>query len=130
MEGEGYTWHSDEWDSPVPDAVIGPHQALSYRFATYIFYLNDEFEGGRTQFRFKDDIYSITPKQGMLLLFPATNFYFHRGETVTSGNKYIATGWLHNYSWIDTSIERSLSFNRTISRNLMKVLPMNVQECL
>jgi len=66
---------------------------------TYIYYLNDasEFEGGRTQFRIgtgEDDIMSITPEKGKLILFPANCIFTHRGEPVTKGHKYLATGWV------------------------------------
>lgn len=126
--GGKYTWHSDRWDCPVPDAVVGPHQAISSRIGTYIFYLNSEFEGGRTQFRFGEEIYSVVPETGMLLLFPATDFYIHQGEEVTSGTKYIATGWIHNYHWIDVSQERNIPGVDNVRNSLFSRLPQKVIE--
>ena len=95
-----YTWHTDDatvclMDTATNEMDIG----LETRFATYIFYLNDQkdnFEGGTTDFLFGDTIHSIIPERGKLLFFPANELYVHRGSVVTSGKKYLMTGWLSN----------------------------------
>jgi len=90
-----YIWHHD-FITRVKEEDDGWGKA---RFATYIFYLNDyehgEENGGRTQFFFNNDIISVNPKKGKLLMFPASSLYFHRGEQLKSGEKYIMTGWLY-----------------------------------
>ena len=66
------------------------------RVSTMIMYLNDDFEGGSTYFPDLD--LRITPKAGNSLAF----FYdkntplIHRGETVTSGTKYIISAFVRD----------------------------------
>jgi len=55
--------------------------------------LNDDFDGGQTQF-FNDETCAIIPERGKLILFPANHMYIHRGDVVTDGAKYIMTGWM------------------------------------
>ena len=74
-----YTWHSDD--------KITKHDV---RYITFIFYLNTVDDGGETCFC----DFKIKPKEGTLLLFPATWTYIHKGNTPVSDNKYILTGWL------------------------------------
>ena len=62
------------------------------RIITYIFYLNDVNEGGETEF-FKE--YTITPKKGKIVLFPANWCYPHCGKMPVSNDKYIITGWVY-----------------------------------
>ena len=64
----------------------------TYRVLTFLWYLNDVEEGGKTTF-FKD--YSITPEKGTLLIFPACWCYPHTGKIPISNDKYIITGWLY-----------------------------------
>ena len=40
----------------------------------------------------KNDIFSVAPKQGKLICFPASWYFHHRGDVVTRGSKYICTG--------------------------------------
>lgn len=60
------------------------------RCYTVLCYLNDDFQGGRTQFPSLD--YTVTPQCGKAILFPSS--YLHRGEPVTSGEKYILVSWI------------------------------------
>ena len=78
-----YRWHHDY----IIDALEGT------RALTYIWYLNDNFEGGETEFI---DGTIIKPKTGNMLIFPASWLYVHRGVEVTKGYKVIATGWYHH----------------------------------
>ena len=81
--GMRYRWHHDY----IIDALEGT------RALTYIWYLNDNFEGGETEFI---DGTIIKPKTGNMLIFPASWLYVHRGVEVTKGYKVIATGWYHH----------------------------------
>ena len=68
---------------------------MSERICTFIYYLSDDFEGGRTQFYFNGDVHSVVPQKGKGLWFPANPLYVHRGEPVVSGEKYLLTGWIY-----------------------------------
>jgi predicted 2-oxoglutarate/Fe(II)-dependent dioxygenase YbiX len=63
------------------------------RFMVAIWYLNDGFEGGETEFEHQQ--VKIKPEAGKLLLFPPWWTHRHRGCPVTNGTKYIATTWLN-----------------------------------
>lgn len=65
----------------------------NYRKVTYIWYLNDVFEGGETELL---NNILIKPKCGNLLLFPACWTFPHRGIMPVSNDKYIITGWLYS----------------------------------
>lgn len=80
--GEFYHWHVDG----------GPGD-FSKRQLVAIWYLNDcPGPGGETEFHFQS--LSINPRAGLLILFPPFWTHPHRGNTVSSGNKYIATTWV------------------------------------
>lgn len=53
-------------------------------FFSFIIYLNDDFEGGETDFR---KLFSIKPEQGAALIFHHP--YRHEGKELLSGTKYI-----------------------------------------
>ncbi|MEM7103412.1 MAG: 2OG-Fe(II) oxygenase [Bacteroidota bacterium] len=57
--------------------------AMELSFFTFMVYLNDDFEGGETNFR----EHSIKPEKGMLLIF--LHQLFHEGAAVTQGIKYV-----------------------------------------
>ena len=63
------------------------------RKVVWMFYLNDDFEGGETEFLYYHR--RIVPKKGTLLLWPAGMTHAHRGGLVTKGMKYVVTGWFH-----------------------------------
>jgi hypothetical protein len=52
-------------------------------FYTFLLYLNDDFEGGATEFQ---EICTISPKQGSLLIFHHP--LRHEGKILIAGNKY------------------------------------------
>ena len=101
-----------------------------------MFYLNDDFEGGHTQFRVgggKDGIFDVKPKTGKLICFPASWYFHHRGDIVTKGTKYVCTGWLSDHvtaftndttgisdKWIkaarDSGRKMALQFNQNTGR--------------
>ena len=64
------------------------------RFLAFLFYLNDDFEGGGTMFR-TPDIKYIKPEKGRVLVFPPTWQYPHEGLPVKKGTKYILSTYLH-----------------------------------
>ena len=81
--GGGYhVWHDE--NSGV---------AHETRSAVWMVYLNDDFEGGETEFLYYKR--RIQPKKGTLLIWPAGLTHAHRGGLVLSGNKYVVTGWFH-----------------------------------
>lgn len=80
--GEHYHWHID-----------GGSHDFSHRQLVAIWYLNDVFgPGGETEFLFQD--IKIKPEPGKLILFPPFWTHEHRGVTLESGVKYIATTWV------------------------------------
>jgi len=80
--GEGYhTWHSED----------NGHQVKG-RIMAYMLYLNDDFEGGETEFIYQKD--RIKPRKNRLVIWPATYTHVHRGNPPINGDKYIITGWV------------------------------------
>jgi hypothetical protein len=65
--------------------------ATARRYLSYLWYLNDVEEGGKTVFFGL----SIKPKKGTLVIFPPLWMFPHKGEPPLSGPKYILTGYLH-----------------------------------
>jgi len=72
--GEYFKWHRD-------GAFVRSHFERS--LFTAMIYLNDDFEGGETDF----GVLKIVPRRGMALLFEHERF--HQGATVTRGRKYV-----------------------------------------
>ena len=59
-------------------------------------YLNDNFEGGETEFLYQNR--REIPRQGDVLIFPQVT-HTHRGNPPIGGEKYIVTSWgLDQYS--------------------------------
>ena len=80
--GEFYHWHIDG----------GSHE-FAMRQLVAIWYLNDLVDqGGETEFQHQG--VRVTPQAGKLLLFPPFWTHLHRGNTLQSGHKYIATTWV------------------------------------
>lgn len=83
-QGGYHTWHyesnagSDSWAREI----------------VWMVYLNDMPEGeAETEFFYQRR--KIRPTQGTVVLWPAALTHVHRGNTVYSQDKYIATGWWH-----------------------------------
>ena len=74
-----------------PHVDVGDHNS-SRRFLSFLFYLNDNFTGGETQFIGGR---TIKPKRGSVLVFPPTWQYPHAGLPVTHGKKFIMSTYLH-----------------------------------
>jgi hypothetical protein len=80
--GEFYHWHIDG----------GSHE-FAERQLVAIWYLNNlDGPGGETEFQHQD--LQVKPAAGKLLLFPPFWTHLHRGKTLESGHKYIATTWV------------------------------------
>ena len=62
------------------------------RYLAFLFYLNDDFEGGNTFF-YPGTL--ITPEKGSVIVFPPTWQYPHAGLPVDSGTKYIMSSYLN-----------------------------------
>ena len=54
-------------------------------------YLNDDFEGGETEFLYQNR--RELPRQGDVLIFPAGYTHTHRGNPPIGGDKYLVTSW-------------------------------------
>jgi hypothetical protein len=67
--------------------------AHSHRAMVWMVYLNDQFEGGETEFLYYKR--RVQPKEGTLLIWPAGLTHAHRGGLVLSGMKYVVTGWFN-----------------------------------
>ena len=81
--GGGYhVWH-DENTSMMHSA----------RKMVWMVYLNDDFEGGETEYLYYSK--RIQPKMGTLLIWPAGLTHVHRGGLVLKGDKYVVTGWFY-----------------------------------
>lgn len=81
------TGGEDRFDTHV-DVV---DHSSSRRFLSFMWYLNDVNEGGKTIFK---DL-EIQPKKGTLVIFPPLWLFPHRGEPPISDTKYILTSYLH-----------------------------------
>ena len=80
-EGQHYKWHVDN-----------SHPATSQRFLAALWYLNDDFEEGETEFQFQD--VKIAPERGTLVLFPPFWTHLHRALPPVGGAKYVITSWV------------------------------------
>ena len=65
---------------------------MLFRSGAYILYLNDVPEGGETEFLYQR--LRVSPKEGTLVIFPASYTHTHRGNPPLRGSKYIMTGWI------------------------------------
>jgi hypothetical protein len=73
-----FNWHSD----------FGPNNIIQF-----IFYLSDDYVGGRTEF---SNGRIIEPKKGKVVIIPCTPQAVHRGNVVKEGTKYISAVYLHH----------------------------------
>lgn len=81
MPGQGFhRWHFD-----------GAGFLTQGRSFVIITYLNDDFEGGETEFLYQG--IRVKPEKGKTVIFPASYTHMHRGNPPIGGTKYIATTW-------------------------------------
>jgi prolyl 4-hydroxylase len=71
---EYFKWHRDGSFAKSPDEASG---------LTFMIYLNDDFEGGATEFKTE----FIKPQEGAALVFP--HKLPHQGTAIVTGNKYV-----------------------------------------
>jgi hypothetical protein len=75
-------WHSEAGELSNCDRAMA-----------WMLYLNDDFKGGETEFKFQK--HREIPETGKLVIWPASYTHTHRGGMIMDGTKYIATGWIH-----------------------------------
>lgn len=81
LPGEGYhQWH---WEQ---DCVLHGHRLL-----LVMLYLNDVEEGGETEFLYQST--RVKPKQGRMMICPASFTHTHRGNPPLIGEKYVMNTW-------------------------------------
>lgn len=85
-----YDWHHD---SMLEFNSIKTEGKAYLRYITFIWYLNDVIHDGYTQFLNGE---KVQPREGRLVLFPATWNMYHRGYPPKYETKYICTGWLYH----------------------------------
>jgi predicted 2-oxoglutarate/Fe(II)-dependent dioxygenase YbiX len=80
--GQRFDWHLDGYYQ---------RENGSRSLLTLLFFLNDDFEGGETRFRFSDGAnmqeFAVKPVRGMALVF--RHAIWHEGSAVTRGRKYV-----------------------------------------
>jgi len=82
--GEGYhAWHYESTPSSP------------YRKLVTMIYLNDNFEGGETEFLYQH--FRVKPKAGKFVIFPCDWAWTHRGNPPLNNDKYIVTAWVEEY---------------------------------
>tara|TARA_R100000742_G_C4251876_1_gene70116 strand:- start:60 stop:656 length:597 start_codon:yes stop_codon:yes gene_type:complete len=80
-EGGGFhSWHFED-------------NGLKYstRYLAVQIYLNDNFEGGETEFLYFNK--RVKPIEGSITIFPCAFTHTHRGNPPIGGDKYLATSW-------------------------------------
>ena len=63
------------------------------RELVWMIYLNEDFEGGETEFLYQKR--RIDPTIGTLVIWPAGFTHTHKGNIVRKGTKYDVTGWYY-----------------------------------
>ena len=78
--GQEYQWHCDQ--NTTTYSKRNPNWR---RVISSVTYLNDDYEGGGTEF----ESGLITPVSGKTVVFPSSFLYPHRGTPVITGVKYL-----------------------------------------
>ncbi len=99
--------HYDACDSVLnPENCEKMNRGCGQRRTTLLVYLNDDFEGGETEFVLVP--FKCKPKTGKAILFWNVDEHDilikeakHRGNQVLKGNKWIANKWSHSKPWIE-----------------------------
>ena len=81
--GGFHGWHHEAIDGLTNDRILA-----------YTLYLNDNFEGGETEFLYQN--LRVNAVAGRCSLFPTGFLHTHRGNPPIGGTKYILTGWIIN----------------------------------
>ena len=78
--GGFHNWHYED----------GSLESSARQFVVQV-YLNDDFDGGETEFLYQQRREEAVA--GDVLMFPAAFTHTHRGNPPLGGNKYLATSW-------------------------------------
>jgi len=72
------------------------HHRTEPRTLSFIFFLNDDYEGGDIHFFFPNEQNKmiIKKKAGRLIIFPSNFLYPHAVEPVTKGVRYTVVSWM------------------------------------
>jgi len=73
------------------------HGPSTPRTLSYIYVLNDDYEGGHLQFFFpkiKDSTKTIKVEKNCLIIFPSNMLFPHAVTPVTKGVRYSVVGWM------------------------------------
>lgn len=105
-ENEFYRRH---FDTPYQDEVIKLfNRHCGPRVATFLIYLNDDFDGGETDFILANR--TITPQKGKAIFFYNIDINLslvpeslHVGRRVKRGTKWIATTWIRVWPFMPTA---------------------------
>jgi len=107
LQGQKYEpgqYFKPHYDWFAGDAYTRHCLASGNRTHTLMIYLNDDFEGGGTDF--PELNYTVKPKRGMALMWThlkkdgsGDTDAMHEGMTVTDGTKYIITSWWRENPW-------------------------------
>jgi prolyl 4-hydroxylase len=102
--GGQFISHYDTCDHEDQDYCARVNHFAGHRRATLLIYLNEDFDGGETEF--PNLGLTIKPQTGKGILFWTTKDddkiikeSLHRGHKVEKGNKWIATKWTHPNEW-------------------------------
>ncbi len=87
-------YHSRSHDRFDVHVDVQDHESAR-RYLAFLFYLNDDFTGGETEFPHYEK--KIVPKTGSVMVFPPTWQYPHAGLKVKTGVKYIMSTYCHYY---------------------------------
>lgn len=105
--GGRFNDHYDACDYDDPEYCDRMNNGAGERRATLLVYLNDNYTGGSTEF--VNTGIEIKPTQGKAILFWNTTDNEgiirdskHRGNPVTTGEKWIATVWTHQREYPTT----------------------------
>ena len=79
--GGFHKWHYDNRN------FLGSH-----RFLVVLVYLNDNFEGGETEFLYLNK--RIQPQKGRMIVWPAAFTHTHRGNPPLTSPKYTIGSWV------------------------------------
>jgi len=83
-ENQEYKWHTDQGYN-----YLKKTGTFTRQFSAVV-YLNDDFDGGETEFQF----ISVKPQKGACLIFPSNFMYSHCARPVRNGVKYSVASWL------------------------------------
>lgn len=83
--GGYHYWHSEIYP-------LDPQCEVLHRVLFFMFYLNTVETGGETEFYYQKK--AIQPKQGRMVIAPASFTHTHKGNVPVSDDKYILTSWI------------------------------------